>query len=425
MNVAGRIHDKRAIEALRAGVPNRDAVTALGTAHPEIEERFRTMLADVPAAGAHGENPTGFLVAGDFGTGKSHLLEYLQQIALEEHFVVSKVIISKETPMYDPVKLYRSAIRAATVPGRVGAALHQIASEIEFRSETYAEFSRWVQGPSSGLNQRFASTVFLYEEARQDPELLDKIIGFWSGDPIQVSDIRRALNQLGLRLAYTIERVTQKELAYQRFRFAPRLMQSAGYRGWVLLFDEVDLVGRYTILQRARSYGEIARWTGHLAAANERYPGITSVVAITSAFESEILQGKNDIDGVQGRLRGSTRPDDLALAPLAVRGMQLIGRATHLEPPSEATINATYQQVKQIHADAYGWNPPDVAGTIERLRSTRMREYVRRWINEWDLTRLDPSYSPSTEVTIVTFDVSEDSVYTEPMEDDVPTSADE
>jgi hypothetical protein len=35
---------------------------------------------------------------------------------------------------------------------------------------------------------------------------------------------------------------------------------------------------------------------------------------------------------------------------------------------------------------------------LERLAATRMRQYVRAWINEWDLVRLDPEFTPATEV---------------------------
>ncbi|MGH9175005.1 MAG: BREX system ATP-binding domain-containing protein, partial [Vicinamibacterales bacterium] len=134
----GRVQARRAIEALRAGVPNRDAVVELGSAHTAIEERFQQELEATRQAGIEARQEAGFLIAGNFGTGKSHLLEYLRQIALAERFVVSKVIISKETPLYDPVKLFRSAIRSASVPERVGAALPQIASELQYTSDDYA-----------------------------------------------------------------------------------------------------------------------------------------------------------------------------------------------------------------------------------------------------------------------------------------------
>jgi hypothetical protein len=36
-----------------------------------------------------------------------------------------------------------------------------------------------------------------------------------------------------------------------------------------------------------------------------------------------------------------------------------------------------------------------------------MRQYVRAWINEWDLVRLDPSFRPETEVVEVGFSYDE------------------
>ena len=40
------------------------------------------------------------MIAGGFGAGKSHLLGYLQELALAENFIVSWVVISKETPLF-------------------------------------------------------------------------------------------------------------------------------------------------------------------------------------------------------------------------------------------------------------------------------------------------------------------------------------
>ena len=44
VNTQSRITSLRAIEALRAGVPNRDAVQALGSSQPVVEKRFKQML---------------------------------------------------------------------------------------------------------------------------------------------------------------------------------------------------------------------------------------------------------------------------------------------------------------------------------------------------------------------------------------------
>ena len=50
------VQPRRAIEALRAGVPNRDAVLALGSTQPRIVEKFarqlESALDDIPGIGA-------------------------------------------------------------------------------------------------------------------------------------------------------------------------------------------------------------------------------------------------------------------------------------------------------------------------------------------------------------------------------------
>src|SRR5439155_12156729 len=121
-----QILSRRAIEALRSGVPNRDAVRALGSSQKVIVGRFLEQLdltKELPRATG---GPGGILVRGGFGSGKSHLLEHLQHLALDRGFVVSKVVISKETPLHDPVKVFRAAVENATVPGKQGSALNSI-----------------------------------------------------------------------------------------------------------------------------------------------------------------------------------------------------------------------------------------------------------------------------------------------------------
>ena len=58
--------------------------------------------------GASRRAPSGLLLGGGFGAGKSHLLTHLGHLAMSDGFVVSTVVISKETPLHDPVK---------TIPG--------------------------------------------------------------------------------------------------------------------------------------------------------------------------------------------------------------------------------------------------------------------------------------------------------------------
>ena len=392
---------RRAIEALRAGVPNRDAVRALGCEQPAIEDRFRAQLQAAKEEAKKGAQAPGLLIAGDFGTGKSHLLEYLQHIALEEHFVCSKVVISKETPLYDPAKFYRSAMRAAVVPGKRGAALTEVAAHLDPASEAYTALSTWAH--SATLNSRFAATLFLFKRMGTDMELRNRLVSFWSGDPLDAGEIKKYLKACGERATYKIEKITLRDLALQRFQFVPRLLIAAGYAGWVLLVDEVELIGRYSWLQRAKSYADLLRWMGKLP--GQHVPGLVTVFALMSNFESYILEERDDLEVVPHKLRDKGAED---LAKQAERGMRIIQKEKlRLKAPDAQAVQQTCEKVRAIHAEAYGWQPP-LLSSDERLSTTSMREYVKRWITEWDLKRLDPAYTPAIEKTALDQNYSED-----------------
>lgn len=406
MAVDGRLQPRRAIEALRSGVPNRDAVRALGAAQTEIAERFIAQLETIRAGGF----PRGIVVSGDFGSGKSHLLEYLRHVALDRNFVASKIVISKETPLHDPAKVFRAAIADASLPDRRGSALAEIAEALEFERTEFGELKRWAASDESELDERFPATLHIYEHLKAgDPEFAQRIVRFWAGDPLGVGDLKRALREVGAGGAYVLGPVPARELAVQRFRFAARLMQAAGYGGWVLLFDEIELIGRYTRLQRARSYPEVWRWLAALE--EEGLVGLAVVMAVTSDFDRAVIRDKNDEELVPARLR---ERGEEALAARAELAMRLIEHeAVRLRQPDETVLDDTYQRLREIHGTAYGWEPPELARD-SYVRS--MREYVRAWIYEWDLRRLDPSYVPQIEFERVALSYSEDAELETPPE---------
>ncbi len=392
---------RRAIEALRSGVPSRDAVKVLGSGQSGIEDRFAA-LRDSASTGTAG----GLLIGGGFGSGKSHLLEHLAQLALDDGFVVSRVVISKETPFYDPVKVFRAAADTALVAGSAGPAIAETAEEIDLESRGYVDLLRWAGSPAADLNERFPATLALYAQLRdRDTEFADAIVRFWAGDPIGVAELRRRLRDMG-EAAVTLSPVSARDLARQRLRFAARLFAAAGRAGWVVLFDEVELIGRYSLQQRAKSYAEVTRWMrGEHGAAG--LP-IAAVLAMTDDFEAAVITGKDDRTQVPAKLRGKETPEAAELAVRAEAGMRIIDRdMTLLTPPDGAELNQAYTRLKDLHGAAFGWEPPDVAG-LERLGATRMRQYVRAWINEWDLVRLDPQFQPDTMAVELTSDYTED-----------------
>jgi len=370
----------RAVEALRCGVPNGAAVSLLGCNQPEVHARFTDALSSAKSLRGKDKQAPGLVIQGGFGAGKSHTLRYLEKLALEQGFVCSKFSISKETPLYDPVKVCREALYTAILPDRRGAALQEVISKLDFRAQAFAEFARWTKTCACS---HLVATLYLLQHARSDRELVERITRFWSGEAMGVQEIRHYLAAIPNAPGYSFPTTRARDLALEKLRFAAHLMPAAGYPGWVILFDEVELVGCYGLLQRAKSYAEIARFLGRLTPA---MPGVLAVFAVTDDFASAVLYGKGDHKTISAMDRVGYR-DGIAASD-AVAGMEAIRRhAISLRQPTAAELKQTLERVRELYANAYDWQPP-ASEPEAALSSTRMRQHLKRWIYRWDLARL-------------------------------------
>ncbi len=392
------LDSRRAIEALRNGVPNREAVRQLGCNQPQAIARFREML---DHAVERRESPDrGMVISGDFGAGKSHLLGYLEHMALSRNFVCSRVAISKETPFYDLGKVFASAVENGRLPDRGGRFVEELAAALKSDPDACGDFLRWAEVAADDglLNQVFAASLRVYDRT-QDSELSHDIESFWAGDRMRTASIRGGLRQIGESKKYKFRAPKVSELPPQRLRFAIELVKYAGYNGWVILLDEIELMGSYSILQRGRSYAEVARWMG--LAEGEAYPGMIAVGAVTADFASVIISPdgqKRDRDYIRPKLEGNPRFN--VICGRAEAGMRVLeDDCLALESPSEADLNQTVEKLRLLYENAYGWSPPMQNATIGGAGfQRRMRHKVRAAINEWDLIRLHPDYGPDTEV---------------------------
>ena len=169
---------------------------------------------------------------------------------------MSTVVISKETPLHDPAKVLRAAVAAAVAPDGSRDVVAQAAAGLDPDSPAYAELIRWLRGPGADLNERFEATLLLHQRlgtdaSDGDEEFIDTIVRFWSGDPLPCPTFADSSRPSARPRPFLLP-ITVRELARQRSRFLPRLLRAGGGAGWVILFDEVELIGRYSLLQRGR-----------------------------------------------------------------------------------------------------------------------------------------------------------------------------
>ena len=367
---------RTAIEALRAGVPNRTAVRMLGSTEDAIETVFDDGLTAAWQLGP------GLLVAGGFGTGKSHLLGYFRELALREKYVVSWVTVSKETPLGTPRLVYAAAMRGALAPGHNDDAITAALAQLQQVEGAAKRLEQWASAPGSNLSPVFAAVLHLV--GRQiDADLLRAIEAFLAGGKLPGAAVRQALAQAGARGKFDLRAVSEAELLLQRMHFLPELFRAAGFAGWCVLIDEVELIGRYGRLQRARSYSEMARWLGLDAGA--RVPGLVVAAAITDDFADSVINRREDRENLPELLQLKGQP---LLARFATLAMRAIERATPLRPPSDDDLRRHEATLRQHYGAAYGWRAPALAAS-ERRADRTMRHHIRGWITQWDMLRLE------------------------------------
>jgi hypothetical protein len=375
--------ERVAIEALRAGVPNRAAIRQLGSTENAICEEVLGKLARSRENLRGNGTVPGVLVAGSFGTGKSHLLGFLAEQALRQNFVVSVVPVSKETPLFDPQKMFAAAVRNAVAPGSNDDVMTAAISRLDPSSDAFADLEAWVSDERSGLAAIFAALLFLIPKQAILPDDLATIARFFGGSPLGVPRVRQWLKATGASRLFQVGQTKAAELAAQRLRFAPRLFAAAGYAGWCILIDEVELIGRYSTLQRSKSYGELCRWLNLDVAV--AIPGIVSVAAITGDFADAVLHQRLDQEKAPEVLRARGLDQQARLAEIAMRFIEKGAR--HLSPPGGEQLQRSLDTVRRLYAESYGW--PAYGGEIgELLASRTMREYIKAWVTAWDIYRL-------------------------------------
>ncbi len=394
---------RRAVEALRAGVPNRDAVEFLGLNQPEIGSRFGDLMERLEES--HGGAVQGFIVGGEFGAGKSHVLQALKLDALRNHFATSLVTISKETPLSSLDEVFKAAIRGLALPDRRPGDLNEVAMQLRPDSDRYRAFDSALRDGEVPVDPLFVATLLLSENIRPDEELADRIYTFWAGGRIKLAEVKRSLRFLpdpGIKIGRA---PAAAALAMDRFRFAAGLMRAAGYKGWVLLLDEVELVASFSLKARAKAYVELAWLLGY---DDQPVKGLGVVAAATQEFTGIVLREKQD----QVKIPASAMAvKDPALVLRAGAALKTIAeRPTTWErivPQSAQDLDAAYRQVRDLYRRAFEWESESAARPPYADVARSMRMHVREWITRWDLERLDPSYSAHIETELMRPDLSE------------------
>lgn len=170
------------------------------------------------------------------------------------------------------------------------------------------------------------------------------------------------------------------------FAFAGKLFQLAGYAGWVILFDEFELVCKLSALQRARAYANLAAFR-----QSPPLPGFERVVALAAFIPGMVTDylvgGPMDLVNLTNSLRIRGLEAEAQACDESLRW--LIERKHSLAMLSEADTLQVLDQIAGLHERAYGWRRPTAARdrfyAPSMSAAERMRTKVRYCVEALDL----------------------------------------
>ena len=376
---------RSAIEGLRAGVPNRAAIRLLEPDEDALRRNFLERLRLCDPALRDDEQPEGIVIAGAFGAGKSHQLGYFAILAQQENFIVSLIPISKETPLFDPARLFSAAMRTAAVPDANDDVMTAVMARLHPSSDRFEALEYWTTAEVQArrLSPLFAALLHLMPRRTTDPDDHVRMARFFAGGKLSLTTAKSWLREAGAARLFDLKPARETDIALQRLRFAPRLFRAAGYSGWCLLLDETELIARYSPLQRGRAYGELARWLG--SNREERIPGVVTVVAITDDFPDQMFRQRHDDERIPPLLETRGLLRQAAMARNGVAWLER--RRSNLSAADEAGLRRSLEKIGALYRDAYDWTPPKIE-IGERLVGKSVRQYVKSWITIWDMMRL-------------------------------------
>ena len=242
-----------AIEALRLGVVPRHLIETYTVGRDREMATIKQDLDDTLQSGAFR------IVMGDYGTGKTHLLEWMEQVARSRSFVTARVTLdARETPPSMPKRVYRRAVRALRYPDRPGSEEGGLAPLFD-RILDNAELTREVLDPSSEAYHRYLSpAIAYYKELRQHDEhrsLVETLFDWIEGHPT-VSNVilDQQLKQAGKayhRLYALMDYAPWSHIYAYLLGGISTLARRAGYGGLVILLDEAEF---YSVLSSGHAY---------------------------------------------------------------------------------------------------------------------------------------------------------------------------
>lgn len=332
---------RHVIEALRSGVPSRAVGEYFSEARPAMLRRIQERMEAVRETGRSG----GMIFTGRYGEGKTHLLNTAFNMASAENMVVSFVSLGKETPVDKPYLLYPKIVANTYLPGAAQPGFRQKLEDLTQGSSISGELLAYAAKELETDKLYFLLKAFL---GTQEEDERYAFLADLEGDFTTGQTIKRSYRRITGSVAKFNQNFSKTKHGFDYFCFLSHLFRQLGYAGWVLLFDEAELIGGMGKKARAKSYVEIQRFLR----PSPKLEGVFSLFAFSSSYVEDVIDKKKEEENVQTTY--AEDPDALTAATATVNA---ILNAPELAPLTKEEILQVLLSIQEFHGRAYGWTP--------------------------------------------------------------------
>ena len=345
------------IEALRSGVPSRAVGQYFSEARPKIMKEISDRLDQVCEQG----KSNGMVICGKYGEGKTHLLNTVFNLAHSNNMVVSYLSLSKETPMDKLYLVYQKLIQNTYLPQREQPGFLSELDKISAKSPTANEMLLY-----AAKQLETDKLYYLFRSYLNTEDADEKFLFFFflEGDFVANASLkkiyRRIFNQ---SVKYNVN-FTKTKHCRDYISFMSHLFTQMGYKGWAILMDETELMGRLGRKARLNAYRNMA---GFLLP--DRCPEMTfSIFALSASYVEDVIEGKHEYMNLEEVYPEEQEPARTVL--------DILTKAPQLLPLTREEINEVLCKIQDFHGKAYGWTPNLSAASL--AASTQSGGYLLR-----------------------------------------------
>jgi hypothetical protein len=366
------------INSLSAGVVPRVGVEHIAVGREKELQSLSQNLNDI----AEGVAAFRFII-GNYGSGKSFMLQMIRNRAMEQGFVVADTDLSSERRLAgtnnEGLATYRELMsRLATKTRPDGGALVSILEgwinkiQQEIAQETGMRPND--EGFDDKVETKIREVVQYIEDLVHGFDFGSIIIAYWRGYRLDNDDLKNAAmrwlrgefnTKTEAKAALGVRVIIDDESWYDYIKLWAKFVAEIGYKGLLVLVDEaVNLYQISTTVSREKNYNRLLTMFNDTMQCKAEHLGI--VIGGTTKFLEDPNRG---LYADQAWRRRTKESRFVAQANV----QEYMGPVIRLLPLNEEEILTLLQRLTEIHALNFGYE--------KTLKNPHLQEFVKEIIN--------------------------------------------